>query len=247
MVLSFAKLRNALRYKALKGRVLAIASWAIMRTLECKNFLFFLVVSRFYRFNPNILIILGPAGVGKTTVSQYIRNEHKYVHIEVDPASGQGTIGEDHLHTNFEKSLSWLYLKRAKDFAALQGAEGVVISYNARKLLDPNTCGLLDKMGCRCAYLSGQEEQIQRSFLARERRSERNFSLQFWIRANRDILQYMRHKPIGQYEYSVFYADGRRKPVERVAREILQGFGVKPPHQGLAQPSERKAPQGSRR
>jgi len=158
-----------------------------------------------------ILLLGGPAGVGKSNFASRFLHSHGWKHLELDEYSGGGVDallrpGWDDFFCRHEPvKLREELCRRCTD------SENLVVTPTGRTLFDPDHNSAAKGL-FHIAYLWGSPEHCLRSFLERERRTGRGLTRPTWLLNNKHVYSWLDlpfNKPL---RVNAFADDGSRRP-----------------------------------
>lgn len=176
--------------------------------------------------HPNILFILGPSGVGKTTFCEYLGNQHNWIHFNHDD-------NDPHLPNKYpleiEQELNLfvshfkvrpLYCKIKNRFM-WHARPGIVLSFPSNILISANHI-LAAKGYFKIFYLYGNQQNCLSAFNERERLKDRNFGEDHWRHYNCRTYEAMDGPSLRPWIIGAFHQNGSRKSTAEIYDEIVR-------------------------
>lgn len=170
-----------------------------------------------------IWFILGLSGAGKTHFSNFLAAQYDFLHLNIDE-DGIDSCGLEQAWALFEQKGSLKPLIRAitAQYRSAKKA-GAVLSFTSVHFIPIDKIRALKRVAI-VAYLFGDEQKCQDSFLQREAVEQRVTpgvdKLVSWNYANAALLGHLKQAPYGRYTVKVFRANGDRKSPEEIYNEI---------------------------
>jgi|WetSurMetagenome_2_1015567.scaffolds.fasta_scaffold266787_1 hypothetical protein len=175
--------------------------------------------------NTNILFILGPSGVGKTTFCEYLSNQHNWIHLNHDdndpqlPNKNQLEI-EKELNLFVSNFNVWpLYCKIRNKFM-WRTRPGIVLSFPSNFLISANHIRAA-KGYFKILYLYGNQQNCLNAFNERERLNGRNFSEYHWHYYNRKTYEALDCPSLRPWIIEAFHQNGTRKSMAKIYDKIV--------------------------
>lgn len=171
-------------------------------------------------FIPKMLIILGPSGVGKSSLGNYLAQTHGWLHLEIDQIHGLDVHQLQQEWKLFYQQKNTLHLIRIlhqkvtsanKTNCVLTFPSGLVLSLEHIKECVPSI---------QVCYLYGSAAHCINAFLRREHETNRNLDVNYWIQNNRDSYTKMNSPSFEPYRVHVFTHEGRHRPHADIWEEI---------------------------
>jgi hypothetical protein len=150
-----------------------------------------------------ILFVIGPSGVGKTKLGQWVSEDLKFLWIEVDRfPEGDGIALADlrtewHALWNECQAHAIATTLRARVLSA--GAQGAVVTFPSLVVFSAPQLAALEEAGIRLLVLYGTAQDCLAAFLKREKESGRNLSVGNWLLNNSKA-----HKLLGDPSYQPY-------------------------------------------
>jgi hypothetical protein len=147
-----------------------------------------------------ILFLLGPSGVGKTQLGQWLSEDLHLLWIEIDRWPEGDGIDLAELRTEWDAFWKTCQAHpiattlRARVLSA--GANGVVVTFPSLVVFSAPHLAALEQSGIRVLVLYGSEQDCLAGFLKRERESGRNLPKEHWLFNNSEA-----HKRFGDPSY----------------------------------------------
>jgi hypothetical protein len=170
-----------------------------------------------------ILLVLGPSGVGKSTFAEYLYKERHWLHLEIDQYPNDGIDLHD-----LRQQWDLFYGSRKPDDLVMEirkrsmriRTENCVLSFPSGVVLSPGHIAAAERAFIRVAYLYGSAAHCINAFLERERKSGRNLGLDHWLANNTASYLMMSDPAFQPYRTHVFNFQGKRRSHPDVLREI---------------------------
>jgi hypothetical protein len=135
-----------------------------------------------------ILFLLGPSGVGKSTLAEWIRDDLTFLHIEIDRFPDGDGVDLEGLRTEWEAFWSRCDARpiaaAINDRARASGRSGAVLSFPSLVVLSPQHIQAAQHSGIRIIVLYGSGAECLESFLRREEQSGRRLTGEHWVQNN---------------------------------------------------------------
>ena len=133
-------------------------------------------------------MLLGPSGVGKTTVCQYAEEHLDWLWIELDRSSGPRDRRHDHLPHPKESATGFFTKLRIRINES--DHRGALISCPSTTIIGEPVAAQLAAIGVHVIYLCGSTDLCIERFLQREAATGRNLTLAYWNENNADMLRF---------------------------------------------------------
>jgi gluconate kinase len=177
-----------------------------------------------------IWFILGPSGVGKTTVSREIAERQAWLWYEIDEFSrDDGKNGIDAEAIRNEWDVYWERYSPSKLIQTLLARmkhhrkQGVILSFSSTLILQDERLRPL-KGNIDVVYLYGTKAQCLEAFLARERDKRRNLTVDIWKTFNTPIFKFLESEECAHHKLSVFEnqtPQSKRRTHDAIERDLL--------------------------
>lgn len=167
-----------------------------------------------------MLIILGPAGVGKSTFGNYLAQTHGWLHLEIDQSHGLDIHQLRHEWKLFYQQKNTLPLVQAlrqrmtsanKTNCILTFPHGLVLSTEHIKECAPSI---------QVCYLYGSAAHCINAFLRRGLETGRSLDVNYWVLNNRDSYTKMSLPSLEPYRVHVFTHEGRHRSHADIWEEV---------------------------
>lgn len=173
--------------------------------------------------SPSVLLLLGPAGVGKSFFADYLTRRHGWLHLEMDQPGVDGidfhgirTEWDLFLRERQPGTLISELMRRASE----QDRQHCILTFPSMIALSPvrtESCG----ESILIRYLTGPESHCREAFLKRERENGRGFDAPYWAFHNRFIYRALSDPGIHPYCVPAFTPQGDRRSPEDIFREMF--------------------------
>ena len=139
--------------------------------------------------SPIVLFLLGPSGVGKSSLGKYLSTKN-WLHIEIDRYPEGDGIDLNNLRTEWEeyylKSLPGALHSELKLRTISASASGCILTVPNGLVIGRALVELSQEVGISVRYLYGPAADCISTFLQREISSGRGLTAEHWVRYNRD-------------------------------------------------------------
>ena len=171
-----------------------------------------------------ILVVLGPSGVGKSSFAKYLSEKRHWLHLEIDQYPNGDGIDSNDLRKQWDlfygsrnpRDLAAELRRRASQIRTT----GCVLSFPSGVILSPDHIAAAEEASIDIAYLYGSAAHCINAFLKRERESGSNLSLDHWLNNNRASYLTMSDPMFRPYRTHVFDIQGKHRSHADVFREI---------------------------
>jgi len=173
-----------------------------------------------------IIFILGPSGVGKSTIGPLVSEALDFLYIEVDRYPDGDGIDLENIRTQWNvfcnKCNASPLAKSLRKKALMAGRKGVVLTFPSL-FFEPDSFKRLEKENINVFILSGSSTECLGSFLRRERKTGRNLTIEHWLMHNNLIFSKMFLPEYEQFRISAFKS-GRHRGKKAIANEFRNRF-----------------------
>lgn len=168
-----------------------------------------------------ILLLGGPAGVGKSHFASRVLKSRDWEHLEFDEYSG-GRV-DPVLHRKWEAFYCHheaieFHKELRKQYSRF---ENLVVTLTGKTLFGPDHISAAKGL-FHIAYLWGKPEDCLEAFLERERLEPRGLDYWTWIQNNRDTYLWFDLSFSKVRRVNAFADDGSRRPNDDVFRDLDQ-------------------------
>jgi hypothetical protein len=176
------------------------------------------------------VFILGPSGVGKTTLARALRARLGFLWYEVDLAYANGVTFWG-LRPEWDQYLDSAHVppfaSKVRMRIAAAGCAGAVLSLPSNVLLSPYHILVARDAGIEPILLYGPPEECLLSFLTREACTGRGLPREHW--EHFDVWSSLDCSDLqcGDYCLSAF-SEGERRPTSELMAEVCARLGVQP-------------------
>lgn len=168
---------------------------------------------------PPVILVTGPSGVGKSTISQWVAADLQFIHYEMDlwHVNGIDVHGFRQDWNVFFHQLDPAPLSKVIRMRVAEAScSGAVLSFPSNVIFTRKRINAAMSVGIRTVVLYGSARQCIDAFLDRERTNGRGLSIERWHRFNARV-----HARYGRSEYDdvrveAFRPDGSRWPREDI-------------------------------
>ena len=160
--------------------------------------------------NVPILFLLGPSGVGKTTLGQWVSEDLDLLWIEIDRFPDGDGIDLANLRTEWDAFWNvcdaGVIATTLRERVLAKGACGAILTFPSLVVFSAEHLECLEQAGIRVLVLYGAEETCLAAFLQRERESGRNLSKEQWLHNNSHIQKRLGESSYERYRLMAFEA-----------------------------------------
>lgn len=165
-----------------------------------------------------IILLLGLAGVGKTKVATWLRDDMGFLHLDCDRVDGR-----DGLKVSGVRDEWRMFLLRSdatslasviRTSVSTLAAAGAVLSFPSTTILSRGKIESAAKAGVTTVILYGPPRLCLRAFLERESRMGRGFDVEHWHRHNDRAAVIYARRAYADVRVSAFQTSGDRWPRE---------------------------------
>ncbi len=157
-----------------------------------------------------ILFVLGPSGVGKTTLGQWFAEDRDFLWIEIDRWPEGDGIDLADLRAEWDEfwnaSQAGAIATTIRARVSASAARGAILTFPGRVVFTAHQLTALEDGGIRALALYGTEVECLGAFLKRERESGRNLPKEHWLSNNSDIHRLLGDPSYERYRLQVFQA-----------------------------------------
>lgn len=177
--------------------------------------------------NP-ILFVLGPSGVGKSSISKGLEKHHRFLHIDIDKNRNRIRGFElNHFPAEWDEDINGI------DFAALateiyrrvtiKQSAGAVVSFPTIHVFSAEQLEAAFRVGITTVVLWATQEQCIEARRKRgQEKGRKPFSVDDYKKKNRGSFEAYARSEYGQYRIEVFRPDGSSHwPSEHVLALIM--------------------------
>ena len=168
-----------------------------------------------------ILLVLGPSGVGKSTVSKWIETEFQFLHLDIGRNRGFARNG---LPSDWDVCISRI------DFALLatlvlqridsEKRAGAVLSFPTVHVLTREQIDVASRVGITTVLLWGTEERCVHARSERSRKKGIAFGIARYRRKNGPSFETYVKSEYDNFRFEAFRPDGSRWPRDHVMEVI---------------------------
>jgi hypothetical protein len=168
-----------------------------------------------------IILVLGPSGVGKSTVSRWIKKEFQFLHLDIDKPRGFARNG---LPADWDECISRIDFARLATFV-LQRVDskkraGAVLSFPTEHVLTREQIDAASGVGITTVVLWGTEERCIQARSERSRKKGIAFGLARYRRKNGPSFETYKRSEYDDFKFEAFRPDGSRWPRDHVMEVI---------------------------
>jgi shikimate kinase len=173
--------------------------------------------------NEPILFILGPSGVGKTDLGNYLQKELNLLHLDFDVMERGDVIKEldlrDQWNELFNECKPQRFVDEIRKRCREQSCQGASISFVGNCVFLKEFLKRHILLGIRCVILYGSAADCIKWFLHREKKTGRGLPIEHWLVHNPDSYIKFSLPVFDEYRLNVFDQNGRR-PNSEILAEI---------------------------
>ena len=177
-----------------------------------------------------VVFLLGPSGVGKSTLGAWVREDLRFLHLEIDRWDGAHGDGIDLEGLRTE----WNTFCHGGEASPLAAAirerivaacrRGAVLTFASPLVLSPAQIALLARFGISVLVLYGSGAECLQAFLEREGTSGRGLPLEHWMFHNAASHAKFSLSEYAPYRIMAFH-DGRFRTREALVDEVRKRAG----------------------
>jgi hypothetical protein len=170
-----------------------------------------------------ILFIFGPSGAGKSTLGDWVAMDFGFLHIEIDRYPDGDGIDLSNLRIHWDE----FYLRGSakslahelRSRAVAGGWAGTILTFPGTVFLPKSRIQTAAKDGIVVVILYGTGAECLNSFLAREKKSRRNLTVDHWILNNQVCYAHFSRPEFTPYRVLAFH-NGRFRSRAMLLREL---------------------------
>jgi len=167
--------------------------------------------------------LLGPSGIGKTWIGNWIEDNRNHLHITIDRGDDPDVPEEfTELSEQLAQGNPTLIARELDKLATAAGKKNCVLTFKSVEFIDPQEIAKLADQRIAVKYLYGPKEKCIDAFVSREKangHSERDRS--FWCTNNG---KYQRMGGPGMADYSVWVFDSSGNRLSEAEIATLLGI-----------------------
>jgi len=166
-----------------------------------------------------IVFLLGPSGVGKSTLGAWVGDDLEFLHLEIDRWPEQDGIDYYGLRLAWNAFLSdgeaTQLAGLIREFTSANQRRGAILSFPSRLTLEPRQIESAAAAGIATVVLFATKKECLASFLEREKASGRGFTSEHFDMNNASF-ERIAARALEPYRMKVRWAGGWRSPAELV-------------------------------